>query len=68
MFFTTFFATDWCVSYPPTLFLLNVPDSLTKEDFFFASHARARTRYTVPVLCCFGKKQFAVFLLFSLLF
>jgi hypothetical protein len=45
---------DMCPSYPPSLFVTNDP-SLTHEDFFAVSHARARTRFVVPVLMVLGK-------------
>ncbi len=45
---------DLCPSYPPSLMVLDDP-SLTYEDFYAASHARARTRFVVPVAMVLGK-------------
>ncbi len=45
---------ELCGSYPPTLFVLN-DSALTWDDFSAASHARARTRFAVPVLTVLGK-------------
>ena len=47
---------DMCPSYPPRIFLLNVSDQVSEQDFVLASHARARTRFCVPVLCV-GEKH-----------
>ena len=46
---------DLCPSYPPVLFVLNGAP-LTYDDFSSASHARARTRFVVPVLEVLGKR------------
>ncbi len=45
---------ELCPSYPPSLLVLNDP-SLTYEDFYAASHARARVRFAVPVISVLGK-------------